>query len=431
MWNQRCCQRITGYLVMLCLIGLAAVSQAATYVLDDHIQAAKHYMQQKQWDYAGYEWRNVLAEDPKNVQAHLGLSETLLKAGFPQDAIQHLERGLVSVKSPLLNIALGEAYAEIGQIPKATTIFLNVLTETPLEAKAILGLKKLLPKLKDAQKDTVTKRLSAQAQEAKTKTKAALDAGQYSDASRYYEVVSTVEGTRGAMNDYGLLLFLAGNKAAADQKLAALSKVTRCEMKANGAIVALSAGRAKQAQTMMEEVIGECNNSTFKPRWYNNLGYVYETQKQWSKARFSYERAIAADVTLTKAYMNLGYIYHRERDYERAIALYKTLLQREAGNAKVWNQLGFTYELHRDYKAAINAYKKAIALDPSLKEAYYNLGILYKKQSKTEEANLMFQKMADIEFSQIEQAGAQGQAKAKKPKIFEFIDLFFYDPMFS
>ena len=68
---------------------LPAVADNAT--ITAHVEAAKSYMENQQWDYASYEWRNVLSQDPANLHAIEGLAKAMMHSGMPEEAVKFLE----------------------------------------------------------------------------------------------------------------------------------------------------------------------------------------------------------------------------------------------------------------------------------------------------------------------------------------------------
>ncbi len=413
---------------------LASPVWAQEFDTQGHADMAQSYMQQGQYDYAGFEWRKILAVDPKNLQAHLGLAEALVKGGFIDDAIAQLETARRKNKDTDIILKLAELYEKKKDYLSAAQQYDGILLNNPFNAPAYRGLRRIVPKLPKEERNTYNKQLQTTANQAKIRAKKAIKLGNYAEAARFLEIVAFFNKNLSDVNDLGLALFLAGNRKEAGQQFNQLkqSGKVRCEIKANASMVLLGQGRAPDAAKLMEDTIGSCNDPKLKPALFNNLGYIYEMDKKWTKARFAYERAISLNPTFTKAQMNLGFIYQRQEELDKAVNLYQTLLQREPNNAEAWNQLGFTYELKDKPKDAISAYKRAIAANPGYKDAYYNLGMLYKKEDKMDEAADMFKKMSDLEFTAMENPGQQqGQkvSSGNRSELFHYVDLFFSDPM--
>lgn len=412
---------------------LQSVCWGQSYItIEEHIEAAQEYMANSQWDYAGYEWRNVLTRDAGNIHANLGLAEVLIKSGFYDDAVEHLKKARLSVKNRLLDIALAEACEKAGKFDDAAKLYTDVLKSDPYEYRSFRGLMRLVPKMPREQKKTSERFLSDIALEAKSLGVKALKSNEYGKATFYYKIASTFYNQPAIINDYGLALLLSGDNYEALNQFTKLENRMKnhCEIKVNTAMVVFSIGKSDQAQKMMENILGLCSEIPVKAQIYNNLGYIYEMGNNRNKARFAYEKALEINPVNTKAIMNLAYTYQRIKMFDKAITLYNNLLLEEPSNAQVWNRIGFIYEIKEDYKKAIASYKKAISLDPFLKDAYFNLATLYKKDDKQDEASEVLKKMNQAEFLALE--------KNQKPvvsgttiysSLLQYVDLFFANPV--
>jgi tetratricopeptide (TPR) repeat protein len=401
--------------------------------IQDHLKAARSYMQAKQWDYASYEWRAVLSAEPGNVTASLGLAEVLNHSGFAEEAIQVLEQSRAMHANPALDLLLAKSYARLPAghegLKRALFLFDSILKKTPYHAEALRGLNQLKPKLPPAQQEVLSRQATQIAQEAQKLSIQAFQQGQYTDAADYGEIPFIYSNKVGTINDYALLLFLAGQPQRSKHIFNQLNREREYwRTQANGALASLAIGNSYQAAKEMEQAISYATDPKIKARLYNNLGYIYESGKKRTKARYAYERAIELDPSFNKAQMNLGYIYQREREFDLAVKLFKKMSEQTPQSAEVWNQLGYSYELQNKYPAAKAAYNKAIRLNPNLKDAYYNLGTLYRKMSKPDKASEAFKTMANLEFSELERA-RQEKTKAGPPQseLFKYIDLFFSD----
>lgn len=400
--------------------------------LDAQIMAAQGYMRARQWDYAGYEWRRILAQDPANIIANLGLARSLSQSGLVPEAIVVLENANKLTQSPELKIALANAYSQsqtagTEEAMKAKQLYQEILQKDPFHQKAFEGLKGIVKKLPPEEKTTVTGQIEQSYQEVQSLANKALVQGQYLDAAKYYDILASTNRKVGLYNDYGLVQLLAGNATKSRSIFDILNtKSPGWRNHANAAFAELSLGRPFYAGREMEEAIALCEDPMIRSRLYNNLGYIYEASRKNSKAQYAYERAVELNPSFTKAQLNLGYIYQREREFERGVTLYKDILKREPDNETAWNQLGFTYELMHKTHPAMEAYKKALALNPKYKDAYYNMGTLCKKMNKMEQANKAFKTMSTLEFTEME--NAKKEAKALRPlqsDLLKYVDLFF------
>jgi tetratricopeptide (TPR) repeat protein len=424
------------YFVMSLVLGLALVGALAlaqqqdNNLINDGINVARDYTDNKQWDYAAREWRLILKQDPGNITANLGLSEVLTKVGLQDEAVRVLETAWTGKKDLSIGLALSDAYTQQKHPEKSATLLKTLLEQNPANSDVFRALQQTTMSLPPVQKEDVEKLLSDKAEEAKKKGEEAIKAGRYADALPYYAIRFINAPAVTEANDFSVVMFLSGNRSGAYQRLKQLiaSTDSHCEIKANGAVAALSLGNEKEAQKMMEDVIARCDNPALKPQLYNDLGFIYEADKKWVKAQTAYEHALALNPTLHKAQINLGYAYQRARTYPEAVELYQRLLTSSPDNADLWNELGFTYELMGNFKLAEPAYKKAIALNPMFHNAYYNLGVLYKKQNRMKEADQLLHQLSQLELAQLEK-GNTDELTSRQSPLFDYIDLFFANPV--
>lgn len=400
-----------------------ALPTLAAGEVDLHIESAKNYTKVQQWGYANNEWREALKLEPKNLEATLGLAYSLTQSSFPAEAIAHLDAARGNFKDPkqlqAIDLALADAYTAAQQYLSAEKIYLSILKADHFHPEAFKGLNQLTPKLPKSHQIKLKRVMEAQAQEAKKHAQLAIKQGNLEEAVRNYQVATTLLTKSKVMNDTGLALMLSGRTQGAEKVFSMLtSQLENWQVFANAGVVSLSRGKTYQARRQMERAIQLCDNNRDKARLYNNLGYIYESSNQPTKARFAYERAVELDPKLTKAWLNLGYTHQRQMNYDKAVDVYKSILAKEPANADAWVQLGFTYERMYKYKQAERAYKTALARNPKHKEAYFNLGSLYKKMDKMDAADLAYKQMSELEFAEMEAQGKKAtQAALSAPPV--------------
>lgn len=431
--------RMNRYLWWLIVPGFVLMtSQAMGSVPNDlatRIASAEGYMNAQQWDFASHEWRSVLAEDPRNIRAHLGLAKVLDSSGLLDDGIKALEQARREVKDTSIDLALVDYYLKRQRGPAdvaaAGRCLHDILQKDPHHAVAFQRLKKLLALVDESERIEIQAYLQRYAERAEREGRRAYQEGRYTDASKFYAIMVLQNKRLKPYNDYAVSLLLAGQPNAASKVYALLKRQSeQWQILANSAMVYLAKGQTYHATKEMERAISHCSDDKNKARLYNNLGYIYEVSRKRSKARFAYEKAISLNPRMMKAQMNLGYIYQREREYDQAIALYKKLTTLEPTNPEVWNQLGFSYELRHKPKPALAAYKKALAVDAKFRDAYFNLGTLYKKLNKMDKATQAFKQMMELEFEEIERAGEKNDSLIKQATEYRQSDLFRYVDLF-
>jgi len=412
------------YFIVLTLL-LVSLSAYADEV-SDHISAARDYMADKQWSYANYEWRAALQKDPKNLEATLGLAQSLSLGGYLKESIEFLQKSRPDPPLSIIDLALAQEYQQAGDPISACDLYEGLLTRDRYNADTYKGAQAILPSLPKPRQDKLKAELDAGATESLKKAQDALNTKQYGDAAQYYEIPVAYFGTLNIVNDYGLVLLLSGQNQKASQEFSILThqKTQHWLLYANSALASLSVGNTSQAVSQMEKAIGLGSNAKVKARLYNDLGYLYERSRRFMNARHAYEHALQLDPGLVKAQYNLGYILQKSQDYKGAMVIYNGLIAQNPNNAEAWNSLGFTYELMDKEKQALAAYQKAVEIDPRYKEAYFNLGALYKKMDKTANSAEAYKHVSEIQFQEIENPKLspelQGQAKVLK-----YVDVFY------
>jgi len=323
--------------ILLLILQLPCLAAEIT----EHIQAARSYMQAKQWDYASYEWRNILEQSPQNIEAQIGLAESLINSGLASEAIQQLEKAVKDVQSIELFLTLAKAYKNTQNYASAYDIYQEILSLNAYHPKAFKELKELLPKLSQEYRNRSSEILADTANEARRKANEALLNENFNQAAKYLEIVSLYTPKASTINDYGLALLLNGESQAAKNQFKRLDKIVKrsWRVNANLALLALSYGNMPKATEFMELALRLCDDSAQKAKLYNNLGYIYELSQRPSRARFAYEHALELDPGLTKAKMNLAYILIQTQNYKEAENTYKEIIRSQPNNAIAWNHM--------------------------------------------------------------------------------------------
>ncbi len=412
-------------LISLALV-FASIPVAALADTTDSLVQARAAMQTKDWSAANYEWRQVLSTDPDNIEAKVGLAQSLFNTKFYDESITLLE-SIPPQKRPLVaSLGLARTYAIVQDYLKSRNEYIAILRTNPYEVNAFMELKALEPKLTEPERKAIESNLAKIAKMAQAKGSQALDEARYQDAARYYEVAAAQLKTVGIINDYAIILLLAGDYSKAHQQFMLLrskNKMGFSEVTSNASIASLSVGNLAEAKKEILDAIKDAPSDKLKAQLYNNMGFILEMSRKRTDAKFAYQHALALNPNLVTARKNLAFVLQANQDYAEAIQEYQEILKKHPKDSELWNRLGFVYELQYKSKPAVAAYKKAIAADPRNKDSYYNLALLYKKMNRMKEANetlktYMEGLYADLESqnsSAQEQNKVQGAAAEKNP----------------
>lgn len=400
------------------------------------LQTARTAMQVKDWSTANYEWRQVLILDPSNTEAKLGLAQSLFNTKFYDESISILE-SIPKEKRPLVAmLGLARTYAKVEEWVKSRDSYIAILAQNPYEATAFLELKALEPKLTEPERKVIESNLARIAKMAKAKGDKSLEEGRFEDAARYYEVAVTQFKTVGLVNDYGIILLLAGEYAKAHEQFALLQRKNKLgfsEVNSNASIASLSVGNLAEAKKEILEAINEAPHDKLKAQLYNNMGFILEMSSKRTDAKFAYQHALELNPKLFTARKNLAFVLQANQDYDDAILEYQRILKDHPSDVELWNRLGFVYELKYKSRPAVSAYQRAIAADPKNKDSYYNLAMLYKKMNRPKDADETLRRLMAISYAEIEapkedkkEPVPQGVAHEKNP--LKYVVLFPSNP---
>lgn len=400
------------------------------------LNSARTAMQLRDWSTANYEWRQVLILDPDNMEAKVGLAQSLFNTNFYSESISLLE-SIPEKKRPLVaSLGLARTYEITKQYVKSRNAYIDILKQDPYQANAFLELKALEPRLTLPERKAIESNLVRIAKMAKIKGNQALENGRYKDAARYYEVAAAQLKTVGLVNDYGIILLLAGQYTEAHKQFALLrtkDKLGFSEVNSNASIASLSVGNLAEAKKEILEAINEAPTDKLKAELYNNMGFILEMSRKRTDAKFAYQHALDLDPKLLTARKNLAFVLQSSQEYDAAIDQYRQILKDHPKDVELWNRLGFVHELQYDSRPALSAYKKAIEANPKHKDSYYNLAMLYKKMNRPKDANETLKTYMEISYAEIEapreenaEPAPQGPANEKNP--LKYVVLFPSNP---
>lgn len=422
-------RKLIGF-ILAGLLGCASLA----YAQESGREAlALEYMRNGQWDFANQQWRQLIEEEPDNLRAHIGLARSLSQGGSLQEAAWHLE----NLRSRLQPAGLPEVDVELAQVwlamrnpSMALKYLLEAIREKPYHVEAFRALVALRDQLPEKTRDALEANLQKRAGKAAVLARKAMEAGRYRQSLPYFEVALAWADSPGLSNDYGLALLLSGEGEEAVRRFRVMPDHPGAwRWHANAALAYLSLDQTAAARREAEKAITLTDGSREKARLYNILGYIYESARKTSEARFAYERAVELDPGLDKARLNLAYIFQQTYQFPLAVRVYEEMLARHPGDGALWNRLGFVYELMHEGRKARAAYEKAIAASPSLREAYTNLALLYKKMDEPDKADAVLKKAMALQFSGLEERGgpAVKRTGTVSHPLFRYVDVFMAD----
>ena len=161
---------------------------------------------------------------------------------------------------------------------------------------------------------------------------------------------------------------------------------------------------------------------SLKATSYNNIGFVYSEQGDYSRALSYYEKALQIQSqiygeqhsSVATSYNNIGCVYSNQGDYNKAMSYYekalKILLQvygeRHPDVAALYNNIGFIYDNQGNYNQALSYYEKALSIrlqinseqHPDVAVSYSNIGSVYDNQGDYSRALSCYEKALQIQL---------------------------------
>ena len=127
-----------------------------------------------------------------------------------------------------------------------------------------------------------------------------------------------------------------------------------------------------------------------KARPHNNLGYLFNQDKQYEKARRTLSRAIEVFPDYPEAMVNLAISYKNLDDLSQAEEICRRALEIKPGYPEGHNTLGDILRLRARLPGAEAEYRRAIELNPGLAAARNNLANLYREMGRPELAETLY-----------------------------------------
>jgi len=94
-------------------------------------------------------------------------------------------------------------------------------------------------------------------------------------------------------------------------------------------------------------------------------------------AEAQYQRAVAIDSTMSKAWVNMGLAYQDHGKTGEARAALERAIEVNPNDVLAYCHLGYISHLRGDLTEAMRQYKLALAIDPTSPQAHYNMGLAF------------------------------------------------------
>jgi tetratricopeptide (TPR) repeat protein len=312
--------------------------------------------QQKQFDAALAEARQIASADPKNSEAWklAGFAEIGLKRYT--EAAEDLQRALDlqradSKPDPHTEDALAQAYFFAGKYEQALPLLQASTTR------------------KDAKPDAATLSYRGIAEMNLKKT---------ADAERTFnEVLRLDPKNKPALLYLGQMAFARSDYTTAVNMLnrATLADPTYAQAWELLAQAYLFRARGAQGPAADADFLAAVRASDSLARVRNDeqtaalQGQALFFAKQYERAAAALERAAASPKAQDAIFFLLGYSYFQTKSYPKAIPALERAAQKTPDNADIYRLLGFSYETTKQYAKALAAYEHGLQLVPT--DAYF------------------------------------------------------------
>lgn len=127
-------------------------------------------------------------------------------------------------------------------------------------------------------------------------------------------------------------------------------------------IVAGCLGRHTEAEAALRNAVQLNPGSSV---YRNNLGFELTMQRKWVEAAREFERAVAIDPELDRAYINLAIALSAQGRFEDALTQFKWVLPEPDAHYN----MGMTYVANNRYAAARTAFEQTLDIDPNFDAA--------------------------------------------------------------
>ena len=148
-------------------------------------------------------------------------------------------------------------------------------------------------------------------------------------------------------------------------------------------LIAYKKGDSASAIQLISEAI---HHDPRQRGFFNDLGEVFRTSKQFPKAIQFFQEALKIDPQYAEAHCNLGNAYKETGKPDAAMACYQKAVEIKPGYAKPYYNMGIVLRESGKLQEAVASFQKAIKIEPGYAAAYCNMGNALKNQGETEKA---------------------------------------------
>lgn len=334
----------------------------------------------EQYQAAGQCYARVYALDPKRFDALYLWGHALASDGAYAPAAEHLKQALaIRPESLPAQLKLAEVLTDSGDASQSIDLYKRILAQSPGEPRAHYGLGRAMGGV--SAEPEFRKSLEIFPRFGAAQFALAAVYRKKGEESRAQEILHDYE------RDKLLLPPLNDPEIATVRSLNA--SATGLMQRAAGQA---AEGRLEEAVALYERAVAIDPKLT---RAYTDLISLYGRLKRDSDAERAYQQAIALDSREADAYYNFGVLCFERGRMDEAKAAFERAAQLQPRNAEALNNLGAILEQQGSWDRAAILYRRAIDANSSYPLAHFHLGRIYANQKKYALAVSEFERSLD------------------------------------
>ena len=327
----------------------------------------------------------VLAENPKDIDAHFLKGTIQLQQGDPASAVAEF-RTVVNERPQMLmaSLRLAEAHMANKEVELAGDVLHTARQAQPNSREALTALVKYHVYNKDfaLAEETLTSHLAKHEHDHQSRIALGdiyVMQQKFDLAQETYQRLTKVKGLTTA---YLRLSRLLWQQKKQDEALAVLHEGYKKQPQSGQLLTTIcrlyiSKGQFNKAAAICQQHI---KNQPKGAGGHNLLGQVYTAWGKFPEAQQSFERAIEIQPNWNQPHQNIASLYIRQGKPEVAIAQYRKAQQANPQQMENYLALGLLYERTAAHKQAEEIYRQAFSVNDKFWPAYNNLAFLLANQ---------------------------------------------------
>ncbi|CAF4530279.1 unnamed protein product [Rotaria sp. Silwood2] len=184
--------------------------------------------------------------------------------------------------------------------------------------------------------------------------------------------------------------------------------------------ILIKLGESAKAEHLYNILLDKATSDNDQAHYHFQLGSVYISLGEYSKALSSYERSLEMDKKslppnhpdLASSYCNIGNVYTNMGEYSKALSSYERSLEiwkialppKHPHLAASYNNIGGVYRSMGEYSKALSSYERSLEIQkialppnhPDLAASYNNIGMLYDNMGEYSKALSSYERSLEI-----------------------------------